>query len=334
MMNSNAAVSCGIAFKRKGIYMIKKVFAAFATVFVIAIGCNAGVSADAVIGDLYRTDTFAYIDTESISVYSYNNIPYVVAEDLEGYGFDVKWKQAEQTLYLTYNKYKEYYPSDDVSYCITKTPVGYVYDSGVTVKLDGQTITSYSLDGRMLIGLDELWRYGKVNWYGESKSISVTTRNFMDKNPDWETLLPAWLMSERLYYCLKDIWDAYDVIDEFYYNEKISANDYFRKQINHTFDIADSCLNYIANDKYLYERGNLYHMAYNTKKYAEVYKEIEKYINGKSPKELYNGTWIYKLYDSSAEYYNEAMDRAEIMSGTIDRYIDTNIIPVEKYWSL
>lgn len=313
--------------------MIKKVFAVFAMIFILAIGCNAGVSADSVIGDLYRTDTIAYIDTNPIPVYSYNNKPYVVAEDLEGYGFDIKWNQSEQTLYLNYNMYKEYFPYDNVEYYYVKTKVGYVYDSGVTVKLDGQTITSYSLDGRMLISLDELWRYGKVNWYDESRTISVTTRNFMDKNPDWETLLPAYFMHERLYYCLVNIWDAYDVIDVFVYTSKVSSDNDFSKQIDHAFDTADRCLNYISNDRYLYERGNLYHMAYNVKKYAEVYKEIAKYINGKTPKEIYNGTWIYTLYDSSVGYYNEAVRRSDIMFDTIYKYIDGDIIPEVKFWS-
>ena len=332
-MMSCAAVLSGTAFKRKGIYMIKKVFAVFATVFVIAIGCNAGVSADSVIGDLYRTDTIAYIDTNPIPAYSYNNKPYVVAEDLEGYGFDIKWNQSEQTLYLNYNMYKEYFPYDNVEYYYVKTKVGYVYDSGVTVKLDGKTITSYSLDGRMLISLDELWRYGEVNWYDESRVISVTTKNFIAKNPDWETLLPSAFLDARLYGTLIGIDDAYDVIDQFGYNEKLSGEDSGLYPINYAFDFADKCLNYISNDKYLYERGNLYHMAYNVKKYAEVYKEIAKYINGKTPKEIYNGTWIYTLYSSSVGYYNEAVRRSDIMNETIYKYIDYDIIPEVKFWS-
>ena len=45
-----------LLLKRKGIYMIKKVFAVFAMIFTLAIGCNAGVSADSVIGDLPEAD--------------------------------------------------------------------------------------------------------------------------------------------------------------------------------------------------------------------------------------------------------------------------------------
>lgn len=323
-----------LLLSERGIYMIKKVFSAFATVFVIAIGCSAGVSADAVIGDLYRTDTFAYIDTQLIPVYSYNNLPYVVAEDLEGYGFDVKWNQSEQTLYLNYNEYKNYYPYERSDYYSKKIKVGKVYDSGVKVKLDGNTITSYSLDGRMLIGFDELWRYGKVNWYPESKVISATTRNFMENNPDWETLLPSVFLCERLGNIFFNIDDAYDMINEFDYNSTILVDSDFFDVISRDIDSAKECFKYISNDKYLYERGNLYHLAYNVEKYAEVYKEIANYINGKTPHKIYGGTWFYNLYDRSDEYYYEVMERLKVLIDTVYKYINRDVIPYPQYYTI
>lgn len=306
---------------------MKKIFSIILVLVLCCIPITPALAYETYIGDLYSTDTTAYIDCNQIPVYVFDGYPYVVAEDLDGYGFDIRWSQAERVLYLKYNASKNYYPYEYVETSVVNKKVGSVYSSDVRVKLNGSIVPSYSLNGRMLISLDELWRVGSVNWYNESRTIGVTTRKFMMKNPDWKTLLPPW-------YLFWKVSDEHDIINEYlwswvdnmeyeydmYQRIYVPKEEYLELQAAKAY--VEEVLAYIEEDQYLYERSNLYHFAYNTKL---AYEDIEKaynMINGRTP------SWYYNRYNSAANIYSsyevtydELVYLLEEILGNINPYI-------------
>ena len=281
------------------------------------------------IGQLYSTNTTAYIDCNQIPVYVFNGYPYVVAEDLNGYGFDVRWSQYENTLYVNYNYYKGYFPYDSVETKLIDEYAGPVYSSDVVVCLNGVQIPSYSLNGRMLISLDEMYRFGKVNWYDESRTIGVTTYRFIDKNPDWETLLPPWYISAKVLNGLSVIstdcsrimdrasylaqYDMYKVVD-------VTHDDYLKLSVYKNY--VNEVITYIENSKYLYERGNLYHMAYNSLYIIDAVKEIYGMVDDHSAwRILQNLHPLENIMDSYIQSINELGKYGNELADNITTYI-------------
>ena len=281
------------------------------------------------IGDMYSTDTTAYIDCRQIPVYVFQGYPYVIAEDLNGYGFDIKWSQYENTLYLTYNPAKKYFPYSTVETSIVNTYAGAVYSSDVKVMLNGVEIPSYSLNGRMLISLDELWRFGKVNWYNDSRTIGVTTHKFIEKNPDWEILLPPWYIARKaIDHAQITFDDCSSWMNEVVYaaeqdmrKYRFSApEDYHKLLVSREY--LEELLSYIENNKFLYERSNLYHLTYNiilsTYDIEGLYKTISSHNISWI---LDNTSYLERYIDSSSMYADEIVSISNDLYDAINRYI-------------
>lgn len=189
--------------------MKKKVIVAFLLGTILAFA-GAYAYAEEVIGSVYSSETNAFIDGQQIPVYVYENYPYIVAEDLERYGFDVSWDADSQIVDLDFNEAKAFQSYEMKEFDFAGWKLADVYSSDTRVRLGGDFIKAYSLSGRMLICLDDLWRCGKVNWYEDSMAISFTSNYFMEKVPDWETLMPA----HTLYYGL---WRAFYKVNSLFY---------------------------------------------------------------------------------------------------------------------
>lgn len=305
------------------------IFAIIINIFIFA----AIAGAEEYIGDLYTDDTTAFIDGLQIPVYNYNNYPYAVAEDLGGYGFDIKWVQAEKTLYLNYDRYKNYYPYKYVDFSIDKAYQGSVYKSDTKVMLNGEQIPAYSLNGRMIISLDELWRIGRVNWYDESKTVGVTTNNFMNKNSDWRTLLKPYYLIYKIEHYYITVEDEYEAFADYvnyehgYYN-KIYVSEEIYRHLNLAKANLQSCLWYVENDQNLYERGNIYHMIYNAILTIDDTKIIYETVNGYSLSDFYRVVGE-ELLNSSDDYFYYA----NLAYDNINPYIDRNFIPAKSVWT-
>lgn len=281
------------------------------------------------IGSMYLTDIAAYIDCRPIPVYVFKDYPYVIAEDLNGYGFDIKWSQYENTLYLKYNPQKNYFPYSTVERPFVETCAGDVFVSDVKVKLNGVEIPSYSLNGRMLISLDELWRFGKVNWYEDSKTIGVTTYKFIKENPDWETLLPPWYIYAKLLKHAGTVVDNYSSwMNEIVYaaehnmlKYRFSAPEDYRELLAFR-EYCEELLKHIENNKMLYERSNLYHLTYNIMLSTYDLEEAYKIISS------HNISWIldnvYSLEKSSESfttYTNQIVSLSNKLNDAVTKYI-------------
>lgn len=104
-----------------------------------------------------------FVNGKQISTYHYNGKPstaVVVAEELENYGYDVKWVDAWKTLYITRNYGKEI---NGISVAATYDGqyIADVIDADATIRLvygDGNSYVpvSYSLGNKMIIPVEEL----------------------------------------------------------------------------------------------------------------------------------------------------------------------------------
>lgn len=241
--------------------------------FLLVLGCSS-VYADEVIGEVYGSDTAAYIDGHQIPVYVYQGYPYVVAEDLNGYGFDVRWDAYTDILDIQYNPAKGLAPYGSVGLDFLGGKLADVYSTQTRVRVGSDFVPAYSLGGRMLVSLDELWRYGSVNWYPESLTISFTSREFMAMNPDWEVLMPAHVMLYNVYRacCIEaDRRLASDVNYPIplygpygwdYYNTVIHVNPERMKYLNIIKAYLQDRLTCIENNNTFYYKGNFYHYIY------------------------------------------------------------------------
>lgn len=175
--------------------MIKRVEQIFFMGIVFILLAMTSVSAETVIGSVYESGTRAYIDGMPIPVYTYNGLPYIVAEDLNGYGFQVSWDANTDTVDIAVDENKSVYPYDETALVIPRgNKIGDIYSSTTAVRLQGEYIGAYSMGGRMLVSLDDFYRCGNVNWYAESNTIALTTSSMMNALPDWQTLMPAYYL--------------------------------------------------------------------------------------------------------------------------------------------
>lgn len=142
-------------------------------------------------GSVYSSDTNAFIDGYPIPVYSYMGYPYLLARDLTGYCFDVEYDEALRSVKITQNTAKAMYPYSKAGNSLsTGKPIGRITKSDIRVYLKDNEIQAYNMNGNMLICMDELYRFGEVNWYEDSKTIAFTSSGFINANPLWESLMP------------------------------------------------------------------------------------------------------------------------------------------------
>ena len=120
-------------------------------------------------GWAYESEKMAFINEMPILSYVVDagqgheeEIIYIVAEDLENYGFDVSWDEGTKTLSLQYREGKTFALMDGeiINAVRSDAPLFPVYTDNVRVRLDGREVGAYSLNGRMLIPLAELYPYG------------------------------------------------------------------------------------------------------------------------------------------------------------------------------
>ena len=132
------------------------------------------------------SDILALIDFLPIPSYNVNGTTYIVAEDLNCYGFDVNWSSADRTLHILRNKEKPYYDlTGEVKFVNyeeypTLKIAHHISDSNIKTYLGDTEIPSFNIGGRTIISMEELSRYGYLNW--NQKFIDF--RDYPKNNPE------------------------------------------------------------------------------------------------------------------------------------------------------
>ncbi|WP_312070359.1 YHYH domain-containing protein [Anaerotignum propionicum] len=118
------------------------------------------------------TNINAFINDTFIPSVNYNSLTYIIAEDLQSYGFDVVWNGNDRALKIKRNEGKTFKSistsNSNESYEILSTDIKtYIYDDN---KQSYTLVESYNIDGKTIIKFAEI---GDSTWDSSSRSASV-----------------------------------------------------------------------------------------------------------------------------------------------------------------
>ncbi len=161
----------------------------------------------AVLGNSIYTDIATYINHYPIPSYHFKNLTLIVAEDLENYGFNVKWNEYAQSLTITRNKDKkiselvtfrpETYLIGQKNLTITDTHIKVFYKSyryynnPQFYQLSAfYGYVSDTSNGKILINVDDLSCFDNttVVWCPDIKAMKVWIEDGMPVNSSFDNL--------------------------------------------------------------------------------------------------------------------------------------------------
>ncbi len=128
-----------------------------------------------IIGSVLTTDIRAYINGSEIPAYNVNGNMVIVGSDLRNYGFDVVYDNNTRTSNVSYSGNGTWNPLSVASgndYSIGEKVMD-VYDTDITVLLNGMPVTSYNVDGRMAFKFSELKIYGDYYYDNGTRTTNL-----------------------------------------------------------------------------------------------------------------------------------------------------------------
>lgn len=131
------------------------------------------------IGTVLSTDIGTVIDGAACKTYNVDGRTFVVAEDLQGYGFDVDYNNSARRLTVTQNPYshRALLTADEVNIEKKNCPVGNrvmdILSSDITVTVEGETVEGYNIDGRMVIPVRALEPCAYVEYDNDKRLVTV-----------------------------------------------------------------------------------------------------------------------------------------------------------------
>lgn len=128
-------------------------------------------------GAVYYTDIRAFINGHPIESYNVDGYTAVCAEDLAAYGFCVRWYAESRLLIITPNTEYASAPPEYMFPEVTKPSGTYrmpYLETDIQVLADGKAISSWNIDGRTLIRLQDLTMFGVTVWDAEARTSSFT----------------------------------------------------------------------------------------------------------------------------------------------------------------
>lgn len=151
-------------------------------------------------GEIYTTDILTRIDGKDITSYAIDGETLIAVEDLEAYGFNVKYDDSIRTVFV--NHTGECPP--DFNPSVPRGKVGgisgYYYESDIRTCVNGAMVEAYSLNGKMAVCVEVLGFVGEgenaeygvspflmtYKWDEENRLLSLYTEK--DKLPDTEKI--------------------------------------------------------------------------------------------------------------------------------------------------
>ena len=120
----------------------------------------AGVPAFAANGDIvcpvYTTDIITKIDGREIQGYSLNGRMMIALEDLVPYGYSVSWDGDTSTLIVLKTGHADAFFDPSFGRGKAGEIAGYMYESDITVFLNGKRVEAYSIGGKMVVCAEDI----------------------------------------------------------------------------------------------------------------------------------------------------------------------------------
>lgn len=138
----------------------------------LALLCTAHVGAVKIIGSVLTTDIKAYINDTEIPSYNVDGNMVIIVSDLRSYGFNVVYDDSTRTSYVSYDgsgTWDPITPSAESSQSIGEKVMD-VYESDISVCVNGNYVSGYNVDGNMAIRLSELHPYGYYHYANANRA--------------------------------------------------------------------------------------------------------------------------------------------------------------------
>ena len=137
--------------------------------------CAIPINAATVIGSVLTTDIRAYINGCEVPSYNIDGNIVVVGQDLRSYGFNVVYDNNTRTSYISYDgsgTWTPIAPSIENSQSIG-TKVMDVYQSDISVSVNGNKVACYNVGGKMAFRFAELKVFGNYSYDNETRSVNL-----------------------------------------------------------------------------------------------------------------------------------------------------------------
>jgi len=221
-----------------------------------------------VIGHIYPTDIQADIDGMPIKSYNTGEKTLIMVEDLKDYGFDIYWYSDDRKFDIVTKRLPEKvsaYEKENLFKALD------IYNSNVNVKFNGVSITSYNIDGKTAIAIEDLGQsFGEYRFRNRNSELGYSNYacqvvwNEKAKNISLKCLRPESIIhtefgdakvegfSEYYHEGLKDVrfnetWIEFDIVK--YDTTYISINNLIGNNLSVTND--NGILNLELTDKTL-----------------------------------------------------------------------------------
>ncbi len=131
---------------------------------------------DGVIGSVVTTDIKAYINGAEIPAYNVDGNMIIIGADLRSYGFDVVYDNNSRTSSVSLSAYGGTWDpiiitADDSTE--VGTEIMSVYETDITMVVNGTPVTGYNVDGRMAFRFAELAVFGLYYYDNENRSTNL-----------------------------------------------------------------------------------------------------------------------------------------------------------------
>ena len=137
--------------------------------------CAIPINAATVIGSVLTTDIKAYINGCEVPSYNIDGNIVVVGQDLRSYGFNVVYDNNTRTSFVSYDgsgTWTPIAPSIENSQSIG-TKVMDVYQSDISVSVNGNKVACYNVGGKMAFRFAELKVFGNYSYDNETRSVNL-----------------------------------------------------------------------------------------------------------------------------------------------------------------
>ena len=146
------------------------------TTVTAAPGQSNSGQQDGVIGSVVTTDIKAYINGAEIPAYNVDGSMIIIGADLRSYGFDVVYDNTDRTSSVSLSAdggtWNPIIITADDSLEVG-TEIMSVYETDITMVVNGTPVTGYNVDGRMAFRFAELAVFGSYYYDNENRSTNL-----------------------------------------------------------------------------------------------------------------------------------------------------------------
>ena len=279
------------------------------TVFLCGVLFCIPASADDIEGKIYSTDILAYVNGQPIDSYNIGGRTVVIAEDLDGYGFNHEYDDETRTL-----KVKSYFNGchnefAEIPRSKTGRIVGSVYATDIKVYFNEKEIKGYNIGGRTAICIEDMGEVsGSVNEaYGYSDYLGKYTWNPEDRTISFESFRQNQediLKISRVYHRFRDNV-IYTFPDDYYAYSEINGINNDDWQGTGTYTYTDGFNKNVLSPVYLETNGELTEIGIAVADPNNEYDHAQIYINDieKARALIKTVKLPKKTHDEALEYF-------------------------------